>query len=166
MTRADWLAFCGQALLQTDAAQLAASAPEPETEQQQELLAALAAAEPLDLEKEYVRLFLSPLGAECALWQSVYTAEDRLAGEPHSSALRWYRGAGFEPALRNQPADHAGLLLLFHARQLASGARQEECASFAGEHLAWMPQFLDKLAGAARHPFYSLLAGVTRALLP
>ncbi|HET8549140.1 MAG TPA: molecular chaperone TorD family protein [Bryobacteraceae bacterium] len=125
-----------------------------------ELSAALDAAE--DLEREYVRLFVSPTGAVCPPWQSSGGAEPRLMGEPHHSALKWFWSEGFQPSAANEPADHIGLLLLFAAHLLAHDAAQDRFRAFADDHLAWVPSFCDTLAAEARHPFYRLLARLTQ----
>jgi TorA maturation chaperone TorD len=113
-------------------------------------------------EREYYRLFLSPEGAPCPPWQSIYmTAEgeqSRLMGSAHHSALQWYRRYGFEPALDNEPADHIGLLLLFYARLLSTDAPEPELAAFEAQHLAWVPRFIAKLEQHAGHPRFQALA--------
>ncbi|MBI4891511.1 MAG: molecular chaperone TorD family protein [Acidobacteria bacterium] len=115
-----------------------------------------------DAEREYYRLFLSPEGAPCPPWQSVYLEAEgekpRLMGPPHHSALDWYRRYGFEPAAENEPADHLGLLLLFYAHLLAAEEPESVLASFEDQHLAWAPRFIEKLHAHARHPRYLQLA--------
>jgi TorA maturation chaperone TorD len=111
---------------------------------------------------EYTRLFLSPQGAPCPPWQSIYLAEEgekpRLMGRSHHSALAWYRRYGFEPVLDNEPADHLGLLLVFYAHLLGSGESDETLSKFEAEHLAWASRFIAKLREHARHPAYVQLA--------
>lgn len=120
------------------------------------------AGEP-DAEREYTRLFLSPQGAPCPPWQSVYTAPEgekpRLMGLSHHSALEWYRRFGFEPATENEPADHLGLLLLFYAHLLAADAKETDLERFEREHLGWVPAFAARLKEHARHPRFIELAG-------
>jgi TorA maturation chaperone TorD len=122
-----------------------------------------------EAEAEYTRLFLSPLGAPCPPWQSVYQPPEgeppRLMGEPHHKALAWYRAAGFEPAATNEPADHIGLLLLFYARLLSEETPDGDLARFRGDHFTWMPEFLEKVIAEARHPFYAGLARTTLNLI-
>ena len=112
--------------------------------------------------REYYRLFLSPEGAPCPPWQSIYMSEEgqqpRLMGSAHHSALEWYRRFGFEPALDNEPADHLGLLLLFYAHLLAADAPEPELAAYEAQHLAWVPRFLAKLEQHAVHPRFRALA--------
>jgi TorA maturation chaperone TorD len=122
-----------------------------------------------EAEVEYTRLFLSPLGAPCPPWQSVYQPPEgelpRLMGEPHHKALAWYRELGFAPAAQNEPADHIGLLLLFYAKLLAEDIAEEDLARFRADHFAWMPAFLEKLAAESRHPIYTELAKNTLKLV-
>lgn len=120
-------------------------------------------------EREYYRLFLSPEGAPCPPWQSVYMAAEgeppRLMGPAHHSALQWYRRYGFEPALDNEPADHLGLLLLFYAKLLTEDAPDTELAAFEEQHLAWAPRFVVKLEQYAQHPRFRALAAELAANL-
>lgn len=114
-----------------------------------------------EAEREYVRLFLSPEGAVCPPWQSVYMAAEgespRLLGPAHHSALDWYRRYGAEPSAGSEPADHAGLLLLFYARLLDSGEPHATLEAFRRDHLDWLPRFASKLATEARLPVYQSL---------
>ncbi len=121
--------------------------------------------DPTELEKEYVRLFLSPAGAPCPLWQSAYSEEGILMGDDHASALQWYRAHGLEPAHDTEPADHAGLLLAFYAHMLESGLSADDLAAFHRRHLSWLSQLCDRIAAHAQHPFYRLLAMMTRQLV-
>jgi putative dimethyl sulfoxide reductase chaperone len=113
-------------------------------------------------EREYYRLFLSPEGAPCPPWQSIYMAAEgeqpRLMGPAHHSALQWYRRYGFEPVLENEPADHIGLLLLFYARLLTADTPESELAAFEAQHLAWVPRFTAKLDQHAGHPRFRELS--------
>lgn len=123
------------------------------------------AGEATELEKEYVRLFLSPAGAPCPPWQSAYSQEGTLMGDAHASALEWYRSRGVEPARENEPADHAGLLLAFYSHLLESQTPEEDLAAFRDRHLTWLPMLCDLLLQHARHPFYRLLARMTRSFV-
>jgi len=111
-----------------------------------------------DAEREYVRLFLSPQGAVCPPWQSVYMAPEgetpRLMGVAHHSALGWFRRHGFEPAGEGEAADHAGLLLLFFARLLDADEPRATLEAFRKEHLEWLPRFAVILAAEARLEHY------------
>jgi len=154
-------AFAGNAFLKPEPARLAELARELEDE----VLAAEIERDPEGLEKEYYRLFLNPQGTPCPPWQSVHGEEKRLMGESHLQALEWFRRYGVEPASANEPADHIGLLLLFYAKLLESGAEEAELAAFRAAHLAWIPAFCDSLEAQAKHPFYAGLARETRALI-
>jgi TorA maturation chaperone TorD len=113
-------------------------------------------------ELEFTRLFLSPQGAPCPPWQSVYIVPEgekpRLMGLSHHSALDWYRRFGFEPTQENEPADHLGLLLLFYAHLLAGGVNDETLLRFEEQHLAWAASFAARLGEHARHPRFAQLA--------
>jgi len=116
-----------------------------------------------DAEIEYYRLFLNPQGSPCPPWQSVWEKAEgqppQLFGESHHRALGWYRRYGFEPAAKNEPADHLGLLLLFYAKLLADGESAETLEKFENEHLRWAEPFVAKLKTEARHPYFQQLAG-------
>lgn len=169
---APWFAFLGQALLVPDAARLAELLEElrKATAQADDdpLTAAFGQAlqrDPLELEREYVRLFLDPAGAPCLPWQSVYGEEPRLMGPAHERALEWYRAEGLEPAQENEPADHVGLLLLFFSRLLDSGAPAERLAAFWRDHLEWIPRFCELIESETTHPFYRAWAHAAARLV-
>jgi TorA maturation chaperone TorD len=107
-----------------------------------------------DLVIEHNRLFLNPLGAPCAPWQSLYSDEPRLMGEAHHDALAWFRRFGWEPATATEPADHAGLLLVFAAYLMESGVADGEREEFRRRHLAWIGPWAEEGVLKARHPFY------------
>ncbi|MCC6539817.1 MAG: molecular chaperone TorD family protein [Bryobacterales bacterium] len=121
---------------------------------------------PSEGDAEYVRLFLSPEGAACPPWQSVYEVSEgespRLMGPPHHGALGWYRRYGFAPVADTEPADHAGLLLLFYAKLLQQGEPEPVLRAFAAEHLHWLPRLGERLAEAARDEEYRQLAEFLR----
>ncbi|MCL5744556.1 MAG: molecular chaperone TorD family protein, partial [Acidobacteria bacterium] len=79
------------------------------------------------------------------------------------SALAWYRAAGVEPRLTNEPADHIGLLLAFFAHMLATENDPDVVRAFADEHLAWVPAFCDRVSHETRHTFYRQLSNMTHA---
>jgi TorA maturation chaperone TorD len=173
-TRAPEYTFAGAALLtsapQTLLAQLrevrsgsSFAAADPLSLELERILA--AETSPFALEREYVRLFLDPLGAPFPLWQSVHEPDPRMMSEAHHSALAWYRRLGLEPHAENEPADHAGLLLLFFARMLAGNAASEECSEFRRRHLDWLPPLLEGVRREAHHPFYLTLAAWLTGLL-
>jgi TorA maturation chaperone TorD len=172
-TLAPWFAFAGKAFLSAQARQLATLASELRDSElvqggwQQRLRSVEKAleGEPVELEKEYVRLFLNPAGAPCPPWQSAHGEEPQLMGPAHRSALAWYRAAGVEPKVTTEPADHIGLLLAFFAHLLGTGSDPEIQSGFVEEHLAWMPAFCDRVSREAHHEFYRLLADLTRSLV-
>jgi TorA maturation chaperone TorD len=155
---APWIALAGQALLHSDVTRIRVPDEDPPREfagLSDEILLAQGAPEAAGV--EYVRLFLSPIGAACPPWQSVYGPEGHLMASEHHSALKWYRRFAVEPQSDSEPADHAGLLLLFYARLLGE-AGDEDLREFREEHLVWLPKFLGPLAQEARHPLYLSLA--------
>ncbi|MGC8793569.1 MAG: TorD/DmsD family molecular chaperone [Bryobacteraceae bacterium] len=163
-----WWAFVARALLSADRdalAELAGSLPPAPGLPTPDELAASLEGDSLDLEREYVRLFLHPDGAPCAPWQSAWAPEPQLMGEAHRLALQWFRRAGIEPKQANEPADHAGLLAAFWSAWLLPGAPASERASFFDQHLAWMDRFATAIASHARHPFYRALAQILGTLL-
>ena len=143
-------AFAGAAFLTSDPARLLVlDGPEH--------LKQLLRGDPGELEREYVRLFLSPAGALCSPWQSAHEPDQALMGEAHRSAAKWFAAYGAEPATANEPSDHVGLLLTFYAQLLVSGADDKDLRAFADRHLSWVPAFAEQVAEAARHPFYRQL---------
>lgn len=155
---APWIALAGQALLHSDVKRI--RIPEEDPPREFAGLAdeiRLAQGAPDAAGVEYVRLFLSPIGAVCPPWQSVYGPEGHLLASEHHSALAWYRRFSVEPQSDAEPADHAGLLLLFYARILGE-AGEDDLRQFREEHLAWLPKFLISLAQEARHPLYLSVA--------
>lgn len=158
MTPACYL-FAGNCLLSTNLPELRAAAEEI-FDSAAPWLEALA-VDALDLEREYVRLFLSPGGAVCPPWQSVYAKEHEspmLMGDSHSSAISFYREYGMAPARASEPADHAGLLLLFAATLLEHGVPADEFDRFRIRHLEWIPELARQIERETRLDFYRLLA--------
>lgn len=169
---APWFAFLGQALLAPEAPRLAELLDELTKAtgggSDEPLVAAFREAldgDPLELQKEYVRLFLDPAGAPCPPWQSVYGEEPRLMGPAHERALGWYRAAGIEPAHENEPADHAGLLLVFFSRLLEAETPAERLAAFWRDHLEWIIDFCLLVESQTVHPFYRAWAHAAACLL-
>lgn len=151
--------FAGNALLNTNPRELLAAAEEamPADARWREALAIDA----LDLEREYVRLFLDPRGAPCPIWQSVFVGEGELAllmGDSHSSALSFFYEYEMRPALNNEPADHAGLLLLFAGMLVERMVSSEEFERFRIRHLDWIAGLGARIEAETRLEFYRLLA--------
>lgn len=158
MTPACYL-FAGNCLLSTNPQELRAAAEEA-LQSDPRWLDALA-IDPLDLEREYVRLFLDPGGAPCPLWQSAHGLESdspTLMGHSHSSALAFYREYRLEPARGSEPADHAGLLLLFAGVLLKRGIAEEEFERFRIRHLDWIRDLAQRIAAETLLEFYRLLS--------
>lgn len=110
------------------------------------------------LEREYVRLFLSPDGAPCPPWQSVYGTGRRLLGPEHHSARAWFRRYGVEPVTGSEPADHVGLLLLFYGQLAQAGVDERELALFRKQHLDWIVPFCERMWQSANEDDYRRLA--------
>lgn len=155
-------AFLGRAFLCPDRVVLCDVAAELDLTEFRRLLE----QHPADLEIEYHRLFFNPGGTPCLLWQSAYSDEPHLMGEAHLSALEWYRRYGVEPSAVNDPADHAGLLLLFYARLLDSEPDPRIIEQFRHEHMDWLPALCDSIERESAHPFYLAVARMTRELTP
>ncbi len=119
----------------------------------------------LELHREYVRLFLDPMGAPCPPWQSVHSPEARLMGESHDSAKAWFRQGGVEPRLENEPADHIGLLLAFCSQLLREPASRDLLEKYYEDHLAWAVAYCNNLCRESQHKFYSSLASLTNKIL-
>ena len=81
-----------------------------------------------------------------------------ILGTAHHSALDWYRRYGVESQLESEPADHAGLLLLFYAQLLAAGEPEETLALFRAQHLSWLPAFFAQVASETAEEAYRNLA--------
>lgn len=163
-----WWAFAARALLGTGRDALLAAAGDlpsaPGLPAPARICAALE-GDPLEIEREYVRLFLHPDGAPCPPWQSVWEPEPQLMGGAHRRAFEWYRRAGVEPQAANEPADHAGLLAAFWAGWVLEEADAGERAAFFREHLHWIERLAAGIAQHARHPFFQLLAELLRTLV-
>lgn len=155
------LAFFGEVFLQPDAGELQSIARELGLANWE----AAARADAAGLETEHNRLFLNPSGSPCSLWQSANSKEQRLMGEPHLSALDWFRRFGAEPAAANEPADHIGLLLLFCSHLLETGAEPEAVERFRSEHLDWATGLCEAIGRATRLAFYRAVSERLRMIL-
>ena len=156
------VAFLGHAFLTPDSKSLAQIAEDLGLSSFREMLDNRG----VELEIEYNRLFLNPLGSLCPLWQSAYCDEPHLMGEAHLSALGWYRRYDVEPARLNDPADHVGLLLLFYARLLELEADGSILDRFWEEHLMWIVRFCESVRSESKDPFYSAVALRAAQLMP
>lgn len=121
--------------------------------------------DPMNLAREYTRLFLDPGGAPCPPWQSVYDEEPQLMGSAHYKALLWCRRYGLQPRMDNEPADHIGLLLAFYAHLLREGASRADLDAFHHDHLDWIPRYCELLLQHARHPLFRFAARLTAELI-
>ncbi len=168
LDRARWFQMAGAGFLSPDANVLKApldSLRETEWgEEASRLLQWLESGDPLDLQREFVRLFLSPTGAVLPPWQSAREDPPRLMGPAHESATRWFARWGVAPRTPGEPADHLGLLLNFAGFLLEQEASAEELAAFHQDHLTWVPAFCERVAAEARHPFLAHLASLAGRL--
>lgn len=168
-----WSAFLGHALLDAEPEQLRSLAMElgecdtmePAWRETLDALVKALDEQPEALRVDHTRLFYSPDGVVCPPWQSANKEEPRLMGDSHIRAIEWYRKEGIEPLNPGEPADHAGLLLVFYSRLLARDAPAEQLSAFAEDHLAWMSGFADCLLQHARHPFLLRVAEALRLLV-
>lgn len=117
-------------------------------------------ADPVELAKEWTRLFVGPRAAPCRPWHDTWECEGppRLRGEKHASMLGHWRRAGLEPvSSETEPADHAGLILaLFSA--LATRADEGDDVKGLLEDLwtahvaSWLPRFAATFEAEAKVP--------------
>lgn len=118
---------------------------------------------------EFGRLFKDPLTMPCPPWQSASDSLDgatdgatpRLMGPSTRSALAWYQRFGFTGVGESDQADHIGFLLIFAGVLLEKDAELETLQRYAHDHLNWIPAYCERLAAAARTPFYRELAEET-----
>ena len=117
-------------------------------------------ADPLELAKEWTRLFVGPRAAPCRPWHDTWEHEGppRLRGEKHASMLGHWQRAGLQPVqVENEPADHAGLILALFSALATRAAAGEDVRDLLEDlwtaHVAsWMPGFAATLEAEARVP--------------
>lgn len=120
-------------------------------------LVALARTTPkVELEKDYVRLFLSPRGALCPPWAEVWVNETpRLFGPQHEAVLAFSRRFGLEPAnFQRESADHVATELAlagYCLTHLGVGVFRE---FWEGHLRPWLKAFGQCLSGHAQTEFY------------
>lgn len=134
----------------------------------------LSASE-LDLDTEYVRLFVTGSGGVPApLYESCHLEDKpRTMGESSLAMRTRLDKAGLEIALKsNEPADHLTLELEYLYYLLSTGWAEDnpalitDGATFAKSvMLPWVQIFRDKLAGAEPHPTYLRAADLVLATL-
>lgn len=119
-----------------------------------------------DSAAEFHRLFKDPLAMPCPPWQSSYDASDEVVPEPMGptvrQALAWHQRFDFHGVGRSDQADHIGFLLTFAGLLLEADADRDTLQHFAHDHMLWIPAYCERLAAAARTPFYRELAEETR----
>jgi TorA-specific chaperone len=146
-------------------------------------LQAATAADPRELEAEYVRLFIAAGGGVAApLYESCHTGgKPQVMGESALSMRRRLAEAGLEQAgSSNEPPDHLAVELEYLYHLLATGwtgddsgdAPEPEAAAeaagiaFASEvMLPWVGRFAAALDAGQPHPAYASCANLLLALL-
>lgn len=124
-----------------------------------ELLTAAKAAGALELEKDHVRLFLSPRGALCPPWEGAWVGESpRLFGPRHESVLAFARRLHVEPQdYERESADHIATELTLAGLFLSTG-QKDLFREFWEEHLkSWLPSFGRCLEEHASTEFFRLV---------
>ena len=115
---------------------------------------------------EFHRLFKDPLNMPCPPWQSASDlregARPRPMGPSARSALAWYQRIGCTGLGESDQADHIGFLLTFAGVLLETDSDPDTLQRYAHDHLLWIPAYCERLAAAARTPFYRELAEETR----
>lgn len=115
---------------------------------------------------EFHRLFKDLLTMPCPPWQSASDAPlgavPLFMGPPARRALAWYQRFGYEGVGEFDQADHIGHLLTFAGALLEADADPDTLQHYAHDHLLWIPAYCERLAEAARTPFYRELAEETR----
>ena len=117
-------------------------------------------ADPVELAKEWTRLFVGPKAAPCRPWHDTWESEGppRLRGPKHLSMLRFWNRAGLEPVnLGTEPADHVGLILALFSALSARAAEGEDVKGlledlWAAHVASWLPRFAETLVAEARVP--------------
>ena len=117
-------------------------------------------ADPLELAKEWTRLFVGPRAAPCRPWHDTWESDGppRLRGPKHASMLGYWSRAGLEPVhLETEPADHAGLILALFSALAARAAEGDDVKSLLEDlwtaHVAsWIPRFAATLEAEAKVP--------------
>ncbi len=123
----------------------------------------LAMPSHLELQAEYVRLFINaPGGVAAPPYASVYIqGSGILMQQGHDQALGFYRQAGLEPDDTAECNDHLSHELAF-VGILIDSSKDAILADFLHDHLLqWYPRFLHRLQEAEPCPFYHLLGRVT-----
>ena len=121
------------------------------------------APELVDLQAEYVRLFINgPGGVAAPPYASIYVNHSGLLRQQgYDEAMEMYRRAGLEPARTNESPDHIGHELAFLALLLDQD-NLPLVASFLKTHLCkWYPRFHERLLAAEPDLFYTYLTQVT-----
>lgn len=125
-----------------------------------------------DLRVEHARLFVGFGDLPAPPYESVYRDRDGdeelgpVLGPSTTAVQHWYRTYGVDlSATWSDLPDHVATELEF-AAHLSATEGDAVCDQFLAEHLrAWVDEFFDRVAAAAREPFYQELAETTRALL-
>ncbi len=117
-------------------------------------------ADPVELAKEWTRLFVGPRAAPCRPWHDTWECEGppRLRGPQHASMLGYWSRAGLEPVhVETEPADHAGLILALFSALATRAAEGDDVKGLLEDlwtaHVAsWLPRFAATLEAEAKVP--------------
>ncbi len=124
-----------------------------------DLVHAAEAAGSFAVEKDYVRLFLSPRGALCPPWEGVWVGDSPcLFGPRHESVLSFARRLKVEPHnFEKESADHVATELTLAGFFLSTN-NGRVFSEFWEEHLKpWLPKFGRCLEEHANTDFYRLV---------
>lgn len=116
--------------------------------------------DPVELSKEWTRLFVGPRAAPCRPWHDTWDHDGppRLRGPKHVSMLGHWRRAGLEPVqVETEPADHAGLILALFSALATRTAAGDDVKGLLEDlwtaHVAsWLPRFAATLEAEAKVP--------------
>ena len=131
------------------------------------------------LQIEYTYLFINAVPRVPAPpYESAYTGQGMLMGEPVSQVLQAYQEAGltmhqdYDALPDHMAAELEFMFYLVQQEAIAEQSGEDEEAQgwrarqrrFLAEHLLrWGPSFQEKVAASARQPFYRLMATLTEA---
>lgn len=121
----------------------------------------------IDMQAEYVRLFINAAGGVFAPpYASIYVNDAGILHQQgYDDALDFYGQAEMAPDVSDESPDHIAHELTFVGLLLDAG-NDELLTKFLTRHLcAWYPSFLQRLQDAQPYLFYSVLGQVTNLCL-
>lgn len=132
------------------------------------------------LQVEYTYLFINAVpNVQAPPYESIYSGEALLMGEPVSQVLQCYREAGLVmsnsfDALPDHISAETEFMFYLIQQQMKASQSIEDAANiwrkrqneFLRQHLhKWVPLFLEKVNSNARIPFYRYMAEITESIL-